>query len=180
MLDYQLICYQNEWIIKEVYKQAAKISSVVTCTDKVEHRIMQKIGKYLTEDTSRLSNKRYIIRMVQKEVYDAINRNRKEQAAHFADLGYEDDSGDKIEFEPVDVLANVESGLLIKETTDLLAKGDRRKEFVLNAWLTGFTNDTELSLVLADEFKETQPSGHRSFIKRFRIECRGMLSATAI
>lgn len=179
MIEYQLICYRNKWIIEEVYKYSSKISDKVTNTSIVENRILQAVGKYLNEDVSRVKNKAYIIRMIKREAYAALTRNRNEQAVHFADIGYEDDTGEIIEYEPQDVLANVESELDIKETITLLAKDDRRRKLILNAWANGFTNDKALSETLAS-FLGGQARGHCSFIQRFRIECRGVLSATAI
>lgn len=179
MIEYQLICYRNKWIVEEVYKYSSKVADRVTNTSIVEHRILQAVGKYLNEDISRIKNRSYILKLIQREAYAALKRNRKEHAIHFADIGYEDDTGETIEYEPLDVLANVESDFSAKETITLLAKDDRKRSLILNAWANGFTNDTELSDTLASVLGG-QARSHCKFIQRFRIECRGVLSATAI
>lgn len=179
MIEYQLICYRNKWIADEVYKYSAKISSKVTDTSIVENRIMQAVGKYLTEDVTRIKNRAYILKMIQREAYAALKRNRNEHAVHFADIGYEDDTGEIIEYEPTDVLANVESDFSAKETITLLAKDDRKRSLILNAWANGFTNDKALSETLASFFGG-QARSHRIYIQRFRIECRTTLRPTAI
>jgi hypothetical protein len=176
MLENQLVCYQNAWIINEVYKYSTKISNAITNTAIVENRILQKVGKYINEDVSRLENRRYILRMIQKEVYDALKRNRKEHAIHFADISYEDDSGELIEYDPADSLAIVDTELLTKETVALLAKNDGRRNMILNAWANGNTNDTEISDTLASVLGG-QSRSHCKFIQRFRTECRSALTA---
>ncbi|HEX3072387.1 MAG TPA: hypothetical protein VHP30_02125, partial [Ignavibacteriales bacterium] len=153
----------------------------LTDLDRLENDILNYVGAYLLQNEANSKNKSFIKKLIYRRASASVKRNQKERIVHFADLGFEDDSGEIVEFDPVDVLANVDArDVITKETTTLLAKDDRRKEFVLNAWLAGFSNDSELSFVLADEFKDTQPSGHRSFIKRFRNDCRTSLSSTAI
>lgn len=180
MLDNQIISYQHSWILDEVYKASDRLQSRITNTVAFEARLMNKIGKYITQDQRNIKNKRYIILMIHREIADAlIRRTRKEYAIKFSEVSFNDEEGQSIEYEPVDVLANVEHGLEIKETITLLAKDDRRRNLILNAWANGNTNDTELSDTLASVLGG-QPRTHCKFIQRFRIECRGVLTATAI
>lgn len=181
MLEYQIHCYQKKWVLDAIINAVDKVSCEVTNTYLMEGQVMNYVGRYIAEHDIEAKNKKYITRLIYQKIHRLKTQYRSQHVTHFADLGFEDDSGELVEFDPVDVLANVDADSIItKETTTLLAKDDRRKEFVLNAWLVGFSNDSELSLVLADEFNDTQPSGHRSFIKRFRNDCRTLLSSTAI
>lgn len=181
MIDYQLISYQHSWILNEVYKASDKLRGRLTNTSLFESRALNKIGKYLSIEETNVKNRRYITRMVHREAADAlIRKNKKEYSTNFSDIGHENDDGEYVEYEPIDVLANVESEVIgIKETITLLAKGDRRRELILNAWANGFTNDKEISHTLASVLSGNAES-HRKFILRFKTECRGVLSATAI
>ena len=176
MIEYQLYCYQHPWLIKEVEKASNLASHRLTNTARLEYQIMNYVGQYLAQDEHNAKNRGYIVKMIYRKVADLLKRNRKEHAVHFADIGFEDDSGEAHEYDPVDTLASIESELITKETVALLAKNDGRRKMILNAWTNGFTNDKALSETLAG-FLGGQAEAHRKFIKRFRIECRGILAA---
>ena len=92
------------------------------------------------------------------------------------------DGNEETTYEIEDVLANVENIVIgnhaVKEKVALLAQGDYRKETVLNAWINGTTNDSEISRALACAIGGNE-SGHRSFVKRFRTYCRQQLNESA-
>jgi hypothetical protein len=165
--------------MKEVEKASNMAAHRLTSTDRLESEILNYVGKYLAQNESNIKNKNYITKLVYRQLSASLKRNRKEHAIHFADIGCEDDSGELIEYDPIDNLAIVDTELLTKETVNLLAKEDGRRKLILNAWANGNTNDTELSETLAG-FLGGQSRGHCKFIQRFRIECRGVLTATAV
>lgn len=180
MLYRQTISYQHSWILDEVYKASDKLQSKLTNTANFEQRVFEKIGKYLLLDDGNARNKKYITRMIYREMADALTRKtRKEHAIKFSEVGFDDEEGQAIEYEPQDTLASVETDLEIKETITLLAKDDRRRELILTEWANGCTNDTELSETLAS-FLGGQPRSHCKFIQRFRIECQANYYALAI
>ena len=179
MREYELHSYKNEWVMANIYRVVDTISHKVTNTGNVERRAILRVGKYLAINQSNKNHKRYILRLIHREVIDALKRNRREYAEHLEDLTTSDDEGQAIEYEPEDVLANVESDVMLKETITLLAKDDRRKKMILSAWADGYTDDTEISHILADVLTG-KASGHLSYIKRFRNVCRTELTAQAI
>lgn len=173
-------CYKYRWIIQELQRAVNRVSSQVSDTARIERRALQRVGEYLATHEEAFRNKKHITRLIYQETAFAINHSRRELAVSFEEITFEDKDGQTVEYEPLDVLANVASGNLeIKETITLLAKDDRRKEFVLNAWANGYKDDTEISHILADVFTG-QATGHLSFIKRFRKVCRTELTALAI
>lgn len=87
----------------------------------------------------------------------------------------EETVGDHIQ----DVLADVEKKMIAKERVALLAQGDSRRETVLNAWMSGSDNDSELSKLLAQLYGGKAES-HRRFITRFRTECQRLLESEAV
>ena len=76
----------------------------------------------------------------------------------------------QIEDDTIDVAGDV----VTKETAALLAKGDQRRMAILNAWLDGLNNDSQLSSLLAQRLGGKRES-HRKFITRFRYECKEAL-----
>lgn len=179
MIEYEFNSYKEKWIIETIQRAIGKVAHQLTDTTRVERRTLVKVGQYLSLNEGNKRNQRHIGRLIFREVNDALKRNRREHAEHLADLTSNDEEGQAVEYEPVDTLASVETDLMVKETITLLAKDDRRREFVLNAWADGYTDDTEVSHILADVFTG-KSTGHLSFIKRFRIECRAELTALAL
>lgn len=180
MLENQEICYKHGWVLSEIRKAINKIESRVTNTEIVEHRAVNRVGRYLMEDKDRIKNRRYLRRLIHQETQLALKQFRKEQAVHFSSMSYNDSDEDSQEYEPVDPLARVGSDKLeLKETIALLAQNDRRNEMILNAWADGETNDTEISRGLASVLGG-KATGHLSHIKKFKIDCRTELTAQAI
>ena len=171
-------CYKHEWILHEARFAISRNESMVTNTDKLENNIMNRVGKYLSEDKLRIKNRRYIRRLIYQEIKMALLRFRKEESVHFSAIQFENLDGETVEYEPASTLASVESGIELKETIELLAQNDRRRELILNAWANGYTDDREISGTLASTLGGKSES-HRKFIQRFKIDCREKL-ATAI
>lgn len=173
-------CYRHSWVIQEIRRAVSSVAHKVTNTSALEERVMKYVGNYIEKKDSEAKNRKYIRRLIYQKIAQSMLTYRIEKATHLASLSHQDEDGQEVEYEPQDVLANVASGNLeIKETITLLAKDDRRKEFVLNAWANGYMDDTEISHILADVFTG-QATGHLSFIKRFRKTCKVELAALAV
>ena len=74
-----------------------------------------------------------------------------------------------------DVLADVEDEVLIREKVALLAEGDPRRMAILNQWMRGCTNASDLARYLADTFGG-DPKNHRVEVHRFKIKCQKALA----
>lgn len=180
MNDNNLIIYETSWIINRIYSVSDSIRGLVTDQTLFEERCITRIGEYLSKDFTRTRHRRYIERMIGEVATSVIERNKNEYAELFSTLSaeQEDGEGQEIEFEPVDVLANVESEVIRNETIALLAEGDCKKSMVLQSWADGNGNVMEISRSLARSFGGNIES-HRKSVSRFRTECRNRL-ATAI
>src|SRR5690554_3047613 len=173
-----LIVYKNEWILNAVYETSDRIRGKVTDQTLFEERAIKRVGEYLLQNKENRRNKRYIIRIINEVAKSVVERNKNEQSTLLTELIYTNEDGEEVEFEPVDVLADVESEVLKKETIDLLAKGDRRKKLIVECWSNGNDNASQISRVLAHSFGGNTES-HRKFVQRFQKLCREELS-TAI
>ncbi len=70
--------------------------------------------------------------------------------------------------------SDVESEVAFTERVTELAQGDPRRETILLQWSKG-SEDLAISELLAQLYGG-KATGHRSFIKRFKTECRNILS----
>ena len=170
--------YENDWIIRKVYEVSDGLRSLVADQTKFEERCINKVAEYLSGDKERINHRRYIERLIYREASSYKDRGKKEDAELFTTLATFGDDGELIEFDPEDVLADVEGEVLTKETVALLAQDDRRKELIVGSWKLGIDNNSEISRLLAQSIGGN-PESHRKFIQRFRADCREML-ATAI
>ena len=178
MINTSLIVYENDWIIRRIYEVADGLRTVIVDQTKFEERCINRVARYLNGDESRTSHRNYIERLIQQEATDYRRRGKKEDAELFTTLATSGDDGELIEYEPEDVLADVEGEVISKEMAALLAQGDRRKELIVGSWTIGNDNNSEISRLLAQSIGGN-PESHRKFIQRFRADCREML-ATAI
>jgi len=178
MINTSLIVYENDWIIRRIYEVADGLRTVIVDQTKFEERCINRVARYLNGDKSRTSHRNYIERLIQQEASDYRRRGKKEDAELFTTLATFGDDGEEIEYEPEDVLADVEGEVIAKETAALLAQDDRRKELIVGSWTIGNDNNSEISRLLAQSIGGNSES-HRKFIQRFRADCREML-ATAI
>lgn len=180
MPKHNLIVYKNKWIIERIYEVSDELRSRVTDQTLFEERCINRVGGYLDINSSNVRNRRYIERMIREVASSILGRNKNEAAELFTDLGTKDEESDEeIEYEPIDVLANVESEVIKKETITLLAQDDRRRTSVLEAWALGNTNDSQISRTLARTFGGNFDS-QRKFVQRFQKECREQLLSAAI
>lgn len=171
------ICYKTKWILEAVMHESDRLHSSITDPTKFEERCIRRVARYLEKNKENKTHRRYIFKIIKQEAKTAVNLYSKENYRTFSDLTYSNEDGEEIEFETIDILANVESELVAKEMTALLGKDGRRKE-ILEAWSIGNTNDKLISNALGRTLGGNVES-HRKFIQRFRNECREQLS-TAI
>lgn len=169
--------YRCSWLLDYIIDQCDK--SGVSNTAALEERVINSIGSYLSKDQNNVKKRRFLMREVRKIILYDRTRYRKEATVIFSDIVTRDDEGEEQEYEPVDVLANVESEVMKEATVDLLAQADRRKRLILIQWANGNTMDSDISLALAREIGGNSES-HRKAIQRFRIECKRALLSAAI
>lgn len=175
MDHHQLAVYSNSWIINYIYSVSDKIRNKVIDQTRFEERCIKKVARYLSAGDTNISNKRFIASMIRKEAHDYVSWCKKEAYELLADLTFEDEDGNVTEYEPPDMLGNVEAEVIAREMTVLLGKDGRRK-LILEAWSYGNTNDLLISVALGRTLGGNKES-HRKFIQRFRKECREQLSA---
>lgn len=180
MIGYELNSYKERWVTDTVRRAVETVAHKIVDTARVERRAMRQVGQYLARDAGNKNNRRHITHLIYREINASLTLYRREQAGHLADLTSNDEDGQAVEYEPQDVLANVNSGNLeLKETITLLAKDDRRRKMILTEWMNGNMDETNISSILADTLGG-QARSHCRFVQRFRIECRAELTALAL
>ena len=171
------IIYETKWLLNRVIQVSDNIRHKIVDQTKFEARCFRRLAEYLSKDPNNINNKLYIERMIMQVASTSITDKFKKEYAELIIDGNEETT-----YEIEDVLANVENIVIgnhaVKEKVALLAQGDYRKETVLNAWINGNTNDSEISRALACAIGGNE-SGHRSFVKRFRTHCRQQLNESA-
>src|SRR5690625_4687094 len=177
-MDNSFIVYQVSWIIERIYEVSDQLRTSVKDQTHFEERCINRISRYIKGDPRREKHRRYIEGMIQREASDFLSWCQKEDASIFTELVIEDDGEQEIEFEPLDVLANVESEVIRNETVTLLAEGDCMKSMILQSWADGNDNIASISRSLARSFGGNVES-NRKAVNRFRTTCRKQLS-TAI
>ena len=172
------VVYEISWLINKVYRESDKLIGKITDTSKFEDRCIKDLARYLNLDKSHRKNKRQLIRIINRNAGEFISTYRTEKSISFSVISnYDEEDEDKqLEFDEVDVLANVESDVIAKEMTALLAQDDHRKKVILGNWILGNDNNSDISRLLAQTFGGNEEA-HRKFIQRFRKDCRESLSA---
>lgn len=178
MKEYLIKCSENMWVFDEISKVSDKYHHMVTDPTKIEDRCIRQIGHYLMADENNHKNRKHIKLIIHREFIERMNYSKREDSIKFSELSDCNDNDEETEFEPEDVLANVEDKVLAKEMTILLAQDDHQKKMILGYWLIGNTNNALISRSLARTFGGNEKS-HRVSIYRFRESCRDQL-ATAI
>lgn len=164
-----------------IEKHSEQIWHKVESQTEFECRCLRQIEKALANfDTKRGKLRTLIVGVILKEKADFLSRRKRKLDIETLDKPlYIDKDGSEVEFEVEDVLANVEAEVIERETVNekaaLLAKGDSRRLAILTAWSNGEFNDLELARALACSFGGKIDT-HRTFIKRFRIECQERLA----
>ena len=168
------VIYETKWLLNRVIQVTDNIRHKIVEQTKFEARCFRRLAEYLSKDPNNIKNKLYIERMIMQVASTSITDKFKKECAELIIDGNEETT-----YEIEDVLANVENIVIgnhaVKEKVALLAQGDYRKGTVLNAWINGNTNDSEISRALACAIGGNE-SGHRSFVKRFRTHCRQQLN----
>src|SRR5690625_3213559 len=137
MINNSLIVYENDWIIQRSYEVADGLTTVIVDPTKSEERCINRIARYLNGAKNRTNHRNYIERIIKQAASDYRRRGKKEDAELFTTLATLGDDGEDMEFEPEDVLADVEGEVISKETAALLAQDDRRKELIAGSWTRG-------------------------------------------
>lgn len=176
MKEIELV-YKTKWIIERIYYESDRLLNKITDTTIFEDRVIKDVGQYLLRNIDNKNNRRHIEYLIKRKVWEAENSYKKEGYINFSNLNYDDsEDDDEVEFEPTDVLADVESEVIKKETIELLAENDRRRKEILESWSLGNTNDSQVSRSLARSLGGNEKV-HRIFIQRFRKACREQLLA---
>lgn len=159
-------------VIEAVEEVSSRIWYKIPNITSFEHTCYVNIGKEIdkgiVENVESLA--RYIIK---RAAARHVNRSIYEAPKLFSELEIElkrSNEDSDVEFEPEDVLANVENQVLQKEMIALLAQDDRSKK-VLEAWSKGNTNASEISRFLAETLGGKTET-HRKFIQRFENKLR--------
>src|SRR5699024_10116344 len=134
--------YENDWIIERVYKEYDKLIGKIADTSKFEERCIKDLSQYLGRAEDNKYHRRHLIRMINRHVGQAIEIYKTNNSVPFSVLSKKEaeDEEKEIEFEPIDVLAKVESETIAKEMTALLAQDDHRKKIILGNWITRHDN----------------------------------------
>src|SRR5699024_1522107 len=163
-------------VIEVVERAASQIWHKIPDVTSFEHTCYVEIGKGILRNEVKsiegLAN--YI---TNRSAARHVNKTKYEPPITFSEMESEDrEDVEEIEFEPEDVLANVEGEVIAKEMTALLAQGDHLLEEIVGYWAIGNTNNASISRSLARTFGGNAES-HRRRINRFRHDCRKHLSA---
>ncbi|QIG62568.1 hypothetical protein [Sporosarcina phage Lietuvens] len=173
----QVVVYENRWLLNLIQNKVSQVAHVITRTDKLENTIISSVGGYLLISPDNIKHKKYLNYLIDREIKRAKERYGTQEAGYLIDVAKSLDNGDEMEYDPEDVLANINSmHLEIKETITLLARSDRRKELILTLWADGCTDASKLSSILADTIGG-KPETHRKSILRFKKESKAALTA---
>ncbi|MDH6597583.1 hypothetical protein [Bacillus aerius] len=156
-----------------IHHESERIAGSVPDQTSFEQRTLLSVGYWLDRYRENGRDKRALIqRIIKRESITYLKQTKR--AAALSIEGMRD--GGNISWEPKDVLADVESEVLLKEKTALLAQGDLRKEMILTNWSRGCTNNTEIAMLLARHFGGNI-EGNRKYIQRFRLKCQRELAS---
>lgn len=170
----EALVYEIKWLLDLIYWESDKLIGKITDTTRFEERCIRDLGNYLALDDNNKNNHRHLKLLVYRKVREAEEVFKKENSIVMSSMIEHDEEGKEKEFEPEDVLADVEGEVIAKEMAVLLAQDDRRKK-IIEAWKVGNTNRSSISRTLARTLGGNVES-HRKFIQRFEKECREKLS----
>ena len=173
---YMALAVEIREVVRLVESASSAIAHKVKDVTSFEHTCYVSIGKEMARRKV-TSIKAMAIHYIKRAEARHVKRSMFRHGDYLEDLGMTDSDGQLIMYEPRDDLAIVDTATLeIKETINLLAKADRRKQVILSEWANGNTNDSDISNTLA-RILGGQARSHCRYIQRFRIECRAALSA---
>lgn len=168
----RLVLAAESGAIKYVTMESERIAHLITDMTSFEQRCYEKIGKALEKFADNGRQKKALIQRIikQERSYFLKEHSLRDEVA------IEAINEEATVWEPEDTLASVEGEVLLKEKAALLAQDDPRKTLILDTWIRGCTNDTEISTLLAQRFGGNARS-HCRFIQRFRSNCQRELTA---
>lgn len=173
---YIALAIENREVVRLVESASAIMARKVKDATSFEHTCYVSIGKEMARRKV-TSVKAMAIHYIKRAEARHVKRSLFRPGEYIEDLGMTDGNGQLIMYEPRDDLAIVDTAALeIKETINLLAKADRRKQVILSEWTNGNTNDSNISNTLA-RILGGQARSHCRYIQRFRIECQTALAA---
>ncbi|EME76183.1 hypothetical protein OZL92_20745 [Bacillus sonorensis] len=152
--------------------ESRRIAHLIKDMTAFEQRCYEKIGKAIEIFSGNGRDKRALIQYIIKQERNHFLKKHKLRN----DVAIEYINEEGTVWEPEDVSTNVVGEVLLKEKVALLAQGDPRKRVILEAWIRGCTNDTDISTLLAQRFGGNARS-HCRFIQRFRSRCQSQLAA---
>lgn len=169
----------NELALDEIFRMVNPliesasriIEKVSDDPTKFDCRVLLKINKAL-QDPNVKDFAGYVKTIIGNERSDFLTR-RKRKREDISMTALEGDSDEDLGYQ-FKSTADVEADVEFKERVTLLAQGDPRKKVILEQWSTG-AEDKAISELLAQLFGG-KSTGHRSFIKRFKTECRDRLA----
>lgn len=171
------LIYENTRLLDRITQAVDNVRNKVTNTEILEDRIYKRLSRYIKGNPDKAKHINTLTRMTYETIAEVRNGYKNEHYEHYSNFDEVNESdGSKTEFEPVDVLADVESEVVTKEMTTLLAQDGHRDKEILNYWLIGNTNSAHISRSLARTFGGND-SSHRVYVHRFRESCREQLSA---
>ncbi len=157
-------------VVGVVSRVADEIWYKVPNVTSFEHSCYVAIGKAI-EKGSVESMEGLAVYIAKRTAGRHVNRTKYIAPESFSELESEvREDSEEMEFDMIDVLADVELEAILNETTDLLAQGDRLKEEIVGLWVLGNENDASISRSLARTFGGKAES-HRKRITRFRQDC---------
>lgn len=168
--------YQHSEVLNYIRWKVETVRHIFTNTDILERRILNRL-KVFYESGNKPSfytaKKR-----IDFVVGGSLEKQTNDRSVTFSRLSVLNDLGELVEFDPLDVLADVEktvvSAVYIKEEIARLAAGDF-EAFTLNAWANGF-NDSEISRTLAGR-NGGKPESYRKAIQRFKARCQRQVAS---
>ncbi|MFN2748059.1 hypothetical protein ACINLE_06940 [Bacillus sp. z60-18] len=158
--------------IPYVVREAEKLAHLIPDFTSFEQECYQAIGYALERYVDNGREKKVLIQRTIKQVKARVLKNRRSRN----EVAIEAINEEGTVWEPEDVSENVVGKVLLKEKVALLAQGDPRRTLILDTWIRGCTNDTDISTLLAQRFGGNARS-HCRFIQRFRAHCQSQLTA---
>lgn len=172
-------------ISSKVFREMDKLGEGLNTDDRLAYKIIKRLSKYFETGEGLHKNTKRIMFVIGREIAQAkeeFSRRKFQRETHlFSTLTVLDGGGKSVEFEVVDVLADVEELVEYRESErDIngkiarLATSDRDK-VILKAWSDGYYETKDVARILANTFGGNQES-HVRYINRFKEKCEKSIS----
>ena len=164
---------KHKEVVKLVQQASERIWHSLPDVTSFEHTCYTNIGRELIKGEARSVEAlaRYYIKRAEARHLKLIKYEKPTYFSEIEDVINSDDNIEEINYEPEDVLADVESEIIAKEMTALLAQDDQRNKLIVRSWLDGNTNTASISRLLAQSLGGNAKS-HRVYIHRFKQSCQ--------